>query len=104
MARAPFESSTLTAAGGTHALLLTAVFTAAFAFAAVGVLFPATVRAALITAAIASLVIWVVGEDFGGILSSMATDPNSGPLLLLLAVAFWPARPESAAPVRHHQF
>jgi hypothetical protein len=32
---------------------------------------------------------WVVGQDMGGILSAGATDPGSGPLLALLALAGW---------------
>ena len=36
--------------------------------------------------------IWVVAQALGGILASGATDPNSGPLLVLLALAYWPAR------------
>ena len=32
---------------------------------------------------------WVVGQDLGGILSAGATDPSSGPLLALLALAGW---------------
>jgi hypothetical protein len=92
MAIAPVGTSALTAAGGTPAAALTAALTAAFAFAAVGVLFPVTARAAVATAAITAAVVWVAGEHFGSLLSGMATDPNSGPLLLLLALAFWPVR------------
>lgn len=33
--------------------------------------------------------IWV-GQDFGGIFTGQGTDPNSGPLLFLLALAYWP--------------
>ncbi len=43
---------------------------------------------------IAGLAIWVVGENFGGILTGTGTDPNSGPLLMLLAAAYWPLRPK----------
>lgn len=103
MALAPAGASPLTAAGGTPALLVTAGFTAAFAFAAAGVLLPVTARAAVTTAALAGAVIWVAGEHFGSLLSGMATDPSSGPLLLLLALAFWPARPVPAAPVLDHR-
>jgi len=39
--------------------------------------------------------IWVVGENFGQVFSGSATDPNSGPLLALLAVAFWRRHPEA---------
>ena len=41
-------------------------------------------------------VLWVVGEDFGQIFTGAATDPNSGPLLVLLALAYWPIRGRSS--------
>jgi hypothetical protein len=50
------------------------------------------VRATVLLAIVVALVIWVVGEDFGGILTGSGTDPNSGPLLVLLAIAYWPSR------------
>jgi hypothetical protein len=49
-------------------------------------------RASLLLAIVVTLVIWVVTEAFGGILAGGATDPNSGPPLVLLALAYWPAR------------
>ncbi len=42
-------------------------------------------REFLIAAIILSLAYWVVGEGFGGIFQGGATDPNSGPLWVLLA-------------------
>jgi hypothetical protein len=33
--------------------------------------------------------IWIA-EGLGGILTGGGTDPNSGPLLALLALAYWP--------------
>jgi hypothetical protein len=54
-------------------------------------------RAALALAGLVAVVIWVVGEGFGGVFSGPATDPNSGPLLVLLAAAYWPVRAASAA-------
>ena len=36
--------------------------------------------------------IWVFGEALGRILTGGGTDPNSGPLLILLALAYWPVR------------
>ena len=42
-------------------------------------------------AVVVALVIWVVGQAFGVILAGGATDPNSGPLLVLLALAYWPS-------------
>jgi hypothetical protein len=52
---------------------------------------------------VVSLVIWVVGEALGMILASGATDPNTGPLLVLLALAYWPARTTTAAAVEGNQ-
>ena len=46
-------------------------------------------RAILALAVVLALAIWVAGENFGGILSGNGTDPNSGPLLVLLAAAYW---------------
>ena len=47
-------------------------------------------RAAVLLAIVVALAIWVVGENFGGILTGSGTDPNSGPPLVLLAIAYWP--------------
>jgi hypothetical protein len=59
---------------------------------AIGVYLPRPfAKATLVLAIVVALVIWVVAEAFGGILASSATDPNSGPLLVLLALAYWPA-------------
>ena len=44
---------------------------------------------------------WVVFQNFAGIYTGAATDVGTGPILILLACAFWPAgrarRPEEAA-------
>jgi hypothetical protein len=45
----------------------------------------------------AALAVWVAGEDPGEILSGSATNPNTRPLLILIAAAFWPARDRLAA-------
>jgi hypothetical protein len=37
-----------------------------------------------------SSVFWVLGQNFGGILAGGATDPNSGPLYVLLAATLYP--------------
>ncbi len=52
---------------------------------------PRAARVTLILAAAVALAIWVVGENFGGIFTGSATDPNSGLMLALLAAAYWPA-------------
>jgi hypothetical protein len=65
-----------------------------FGLIAVAVFMPRSIRrASLILACVAAVAIWVVGEGFGGVFSGPATDPNSGPLLILLAAAYWPLRP-----------
>jgi len=90
MLAAPAASSSLTAGGGTKAAVVTIGFAAVFALVAAGLLVPVTVRPALVLAVIAALALWGAGEDFGGIFSGSATDPNTGPLLVLIALAFWP--------------
>ena len=74
-------------------LTASVVLALALAAIAVGVYLPApAARAAVVLAIVVAAVIWVVGQAFGGILAGRATDPGSGPLLLLLALAYWPAR------------
>jgi hypothetical protein len=51
---------------------------------------PPLARSALILALVVAAFIWVFGEAFGQILAGGATDPNSAPLLALLALAYWP--------------
>ena len=58
-------------------------------------------RTWLVIALVFSAVIWVVVQAFGGVFLGMATDPNTGPLLALLALAYWPpihAAPRAADP------
>jgi hypothetical protein len=70
--------------------VLLAVVLAAIAAA---VFLPAAVtRPLLIGCCAVSLLIWVVAENFGGIATGTGTDPNTGPLLVLLALAYWPRR------------
>ena len=42
-------------------------------------------------------IIWVVGEALGTVFTGGGTDPNSGPLLALLALAYWPVRAVAAS-------
>ena len=41
-----------------------------------------------------AVVLWVFGENFGGVFSGTGTDPNTGPLLALLALSYWRRGPE----------
>jgi hypothetical protein len=75
------------------------VLAVAFVLVAFGVYLPRpAAKAALVLAIVTALVIWVVGQAFGMILAGGATDPNSGPLLVLLALSYWPLAAPSAPP------
>jgi hypothetical protein len=66
---------------------------------AVGVYLPApAARGTLVLAIVVAAVFWVFGQAFGAIMTGGATDPNSAPLLALLALAYWPARAVVPAP------
>jgi hypothetical protein len=81
--------------GITVAVILAVVL----ALVAAGVFLPVpAARAALVLAVVVAAVIWVVGENFGGILAGSGTDPNTGPLLMLLAAAYWPVTRRKAMP------
>jgi len=77
---------------GSGGIAFSVVAAVAFLVIAAGVFLPAVTRPAQILAALAALVMWAVGQDFGGILTGQGTDPSTGPLLVLLAAAFWPLR------------
>jgi hypothetical protein len=79
-------------------LTVSVVLAAALVVVAAGVYLPGrAARGALILAVLVAAVIWVFGQAFGGILAGGATDPNSGLLLILLALTYWPSRTAAAA-------
>jgi hypothetical protein len=98
MLLAPASSSPLTANGGTRATVLTIGLAAVFSFAAAGVWVSAAARPAIAVAVIAALFVWGAGEQFGQLFSGTATDPNTGPLLVLIALAFWASRRAAPRP------
>jgi hypothetical protein len=69
---------------------------ALFALCALAVLLPPRLAKPLYTLAMLLAAITWLGQDFGAILTGQGTDPNSGPLLFLLAIAYWPLRPQPA--------
>jgi len=69
---------------------------ALFALCALAVLVPPRLAKPLYSLAMGLAVITWVGQDFGEILTGQGTDLNSGPLLFLLALAYWPIRPQPA--------
>ncbi|HMD46833.1 MAG TPA: hypothetical protein VKG43_11770, partial [Acidimicrobiales bacterium] len=46
----------------------------------------------LVAGAALSLDYWILGQSLGGIFTGMATDPNTGPLVVLLALTLFPSR------------
>jgi hypothetical protein len=88
-------SARLVAAHGTLVAVLLCVVLAGIA---VAVLLPGPPRrAAVVSAVVLGLIVFVVGTAFGQLFSGSSTDPSTGPLLVLVALAYWPARvPDSA--------
>jgi hypothetical protein len=84
------------AAVGPNAVAAAAVLAGLCAVIAVGVFVPATTRPVLILAMVTAAACWVLAQGFGGILTGQGTDPDTGPLLILLAAAFWPRAAASA--------
>ncbi len=75
------------------------VLAAALVIIAVGVYLPIPAsKGTLVLAIVVAAVIWVFGEAFGTILTGGGTDPNSGLLLALLALTYWPVRAAVTAP------
>jgi hypothetical protein len=82
-------------------LAASVVLAAVLVTVAAGVYLPRpAARVTLVLAIVVAAVIWVFGQAFGTIMTGGGTDPNSGPLLALLALAYWPARAPVPAPVR----
>lgn len=76
----------------THHALVSIILVIAFTLAAalVALPFDRAVRVGAWFAASVGIVIWGLGQNFGGILTGHATDPNSGLLLAVFALCFVP--------------
>jgi hypothetical protein len=75
-----------------HGLMASALLAAALVIIAVGVWLPRPcARVVLVLALIVAVAIWLA-QGLGGILTGSGTDPGSGPLLALLAAAYWPVQ------------
>jgi hypothetical protein len=84
---------------GSQGLAASVVLSAALVLVAAGVYLPAGIaKGALVLAIVVAAFIWVFGQALGGILAGGGTDVNSGPLLALLALSYWPLRTGSAVP------
>ena len=79
-------------------LAVSVAFAAAFVLIAAGVYLPVRpARVTLVLAIVLAAVLWLFVQALGGLLAAGATDPESGPLLALLALAYWPASAPSTA-------
>ena len=82
-------------------LLAACLLAAAFAVTALGIWLPTrtartartarATRAVLVLALVLAAFLWLV-QGLGGLFTGGSTDPNSGPLLVLLTLAYWPTR------------
>lgn len=50
-------------------------------------------RETLVFGVLVSLIYWLLGQSLGGLTTGSATDPNIGPLFVLLALTVWPTAP-----------
>jgi len=85
-------------------LLVAILLATAFAVTALGRWLPArtartaltarATRAVLVLALVLAAFLWLA-QGLGGLFAGGSTDPNSGPLLVLLTLAYWPARAEA---------
>jgi hypothetical protein len=66
------------------------------AVVAAGIYLPEPARRAVLGLAILTAATLWLAESFGGMLAGTATDPNTGPLLALLAIAYWPVQRHDA--------
>jgi hypothetical protein len=58
-------------------------------FISMGVVWRPTRKISLALGIVISLFFWVVGQSLGSYYTGTATDPNTGPLIVLLAIAIW---------------
>ena len=79
-------AANLSNGGGFGLALVLAVVSAAIGIA---VLFNWRAKEFLILAATLNLIYWLVGQGLGGMFAGGATDPNAGPLFILLAYALY---------------
>lgn len=83
-----FQHTAASAAVG-RGVAIAVVLAIVSAAIAITVLFEWHARPFLVLACLISLAYWVLGEGLGGIFTGSATDPNTGPLFVLLAATIW---------------
>lgn len=83
-------ANTVGSSGG----VVSVVLAITFLLVGLAVSIPAATRPALALAITSAAAIWVLTENLGGIFTGTDTDPDTGPLLILLAAAYWPLAPQ----------
>jgi hypothetical protein len=79
-----------------HGPAAAVILAVALAVVAAGIYLPRrAVRTVLLLAIAVATTLWVA-QGLGGVLTGSATDPDSGPLLALLALCFWPLSRQAA--------
>jgi hypothetical protein len=91
------QSSLATASAG-HGLVIALVLAAVSAVIGVGVAAGWHPRGLLTVAIVLNLVYWVIPQGLGGLFAGGSTDPNAGPLFVLLAAVMVPLFPRSVSP------
>jgi hypothetical protein len=91
------QSSLATASAG-HGLVIALVLAAVSAVIGVGVAAGWHARGLLTVAIVLNLVYWVIPQGLGGLFAGGSTDPNAGPLFVLLAAVMVPLFPRSISP------
>lgn len=81
---------TVASAVGLSGGVISVALAVVFVLIGFAIYIPAATRPALLLAVISAAAIWVLAENLGGIFTGTGTDPNTGPLLILLAAAYWP--------------
>jgi hypothetical protein len=72
---------------GRHTVFVTALIALQAMIAIAALVNGAPRRASLVAGSTLALGFWAFGQSFGELFSGRATDPNTGPLILLMAVA-----------------
>ena len=88
---ANIQATAASAAGG-HGLAIALVAAGLSAAVGLSALCARWATLALVLATVIGLVCFVLGEGMGGILTGSGTDPNTGPLIILLAIAIYSLR------------
>ena len=70
-----------------HGASVVVALVVAEALIGLAALLPRTRRVALAAGIVLAVTIWVVGQDLGQLYSGQATDPNTAPLIVLMALA-----------------